>query len=308
MNVIENYVETMFMNLPDTEELNGVKIDILSNMQEKYLELSEQGVSQNEAIGLVISEFGNIDELLGELEVEKSSPIQKNNILTLDRDGIDEYMAMKKTTSVGIGFGVILMGVAASLIILGVHFNTVITGVIFALLVTVISVALFVVHGIKQTKFSYLEKGFLLSTRDQFYIENENKNYEKSFVLSLIIGISLFIISSIPVLIGSQQASNILLFVPMTIIIAVIGCFFVIYGGNVKSGYTFLLENGIDKSITEDELAKRLFWKKFNENFWMIIVAIYLLFSFLFDIWGFSWIIFPVAAVLSGIWSDGKVK
>ncbi|MFW8053211.1 permease prefix domain 1-containing protein [Vagococcus fluvialis] len=307
MKVIENYVETMFMNLPDTEELNEVKRDILSNMEEKYLELSQQGVSQNEAIGLVISEFGNIDELLGELEVEKNKVI-KNNILTLDRDGIDEYIAMKRNTSVGIGFGVILIGIAASLIILGVHFNMVIIGVIFALLVTVISVALFVVNGIRQAKFEYLQKGYLINERDQKYIEIESKNFDKSFVVSLIIGISLFIISSIPVLIGSQQPSNILLFVPMTIIIAVIGCFFVIYGGNVKSGYSFLLENGIDNSISEDELAKRLFWKKFNDNFWLVIVAVYLLISFLFDSWELSWIIFPVAAVLSGIWSDGKVK
>ena len=78
MNTINNYVETMFMNLPDTEELQLMKDDIFGNMEEKYQELLVSGSSENEAIGLVISEFGNIDELLNEFEFNNQSI--KNNM------------------------------------------------------------------------------------------------------------------------------------------------------------------------------------------------------------------------------------
>ena len=47
----------------------NLKEEILSNMEEKYRELKKQGHSENEAIGTVISEFGNIDELVRELGI-----------------------------------------------------------------------------------------------------------------------------------------------------------------------------------------------------------------------------------------------
>lgn len=80
MNTIESYVETMFMNLPMTDQIINLKKDILSNMEEKYDELKSDGMSDNEAIGLVISEFGNIDELLNELEIDRSGRNIKNEI------------------------------------------------------------------------------------------------------------------------------------------------------------------------------------------------------------------------------------
>ena len=40
---------------------------MLRTMEDKYEELKMEGKSENEAIGIVISEFGNIDELIDEL-------------------------------------------------------------------------------------------------------------------------------------------------------------------------------------------------------------------------------------------------
>lgn len=309
MNTIKNYVETMFMNLPDTVELKELQEDILVNMEEKYQELIETGVSENEAVGLVISEFGNIDEIMNELSIdqEKEEEVTTTpNLTTLSIDDIDSYVAMKRTTSVGIGMGVICCGIAASLIVAGVYFNSVILGVILSLFLIVAAVGLFIVNGLKHNAYDYLEKGFFVSNKNINYIKNEEKQFEKSFVLSLIIGVGLCIISAIPVLVGSQDGDRILLYVCGTIITATIGCFFIIYGGMVKSAYGFLLENGFDSSLSEKDLAKKIYWKKFNDNFWLVIVAIYLLISFVFGIWELSWLIFPVAGVLSGIWMNEK--
>lgn len=309
MNTINNYVETIFMNLPDTQELAELKQDILVNMEEKYQELLSDGLSDNEAIGLVISEFGNIDELLNELEIKKQETNKefKTSLYSqLSFEEIDEFIAMRKSLGTGVGFGVILCGIAASMIIFAVHLEAVITGVILSMFVIAVAVALFITSGLKASRFNYLEKGFLAEPQNLNYIKNENKAYEKSFVFSLIIGITLVILSSIPVLIGSQHTENILLYACGTIVIATVGCFFLIYGGTVKGGFTFLLENGIDSSISEADIKNKLYWKRFNENFWLVIAAVYLLVSFVFGIWSISWIIFPVAGVLSGIWMNGK--
>ena len=309
MNTINNYVETMFMNLPDTEELQLMKDDILGNMEEKYQELLVSGSSENEAIGLVISEFGNIDELLNEFEFKNQSIKNNDSFNTLKKlefEEVDEFIAMRKSVGTGVGFGVILCGIAASIILFAVHLNTVITGVVLSLFVIAIAVALFITNGLKASKFNYLEKGFLAEPQILDYIENESKLYDKSFVFSLILGISLAIISSIPVLIGTQNPSNILVSVCGTVIIATVGCFFLIYGGTVKGAYTFLLENGIDSSISEVDIKNKLFWKRFNDNFWLVVVAGYLLVSFIFGWWGITWIVFPIAAILSEIWMKNE--
>ncbi|MEG0550664.1 MAG: permease prefix domain 1-containing protein [Vagococcus sp.] len=306
MNTIESYVETMFMNLPMTDQIINLKKDILSNMEEKYDELKSDGMSDNEAIGLVISEFGNIDELLNELEIDRSGRNINNEtgseLPTLSIEIISDYIKMKKEIGTGIGFGVILCGIGTSLLLLSLVYNLLIVGVIFCLIFVAAGVAFFVLNGLKNSKFEYLEKGFFLEERDIHYIESESMEYARSFNLSLVIGIVICILSAIPVLIGTQKSEYILPLVGVTVVIATVGCFFLIYAGNLKGAYSFLLENGIESSISEEDLSNKLFWKKFNEKFWLIIVALYLLTSFVFNIWSISWIIFPVAGVLSGLW------
>lgn len=67
MDTIAAYLNNMFASLPRTEQTYNLKQDLLANMEEKYHELKKEGKSENEAVGIVISEFGNIDELIEEL-------------------------------------------------------------------------------------------------------------------------------------------------------------------------------------------------------------------------------------------------
>jgi hypothetical protein len=62
MNTIRNYLDNMFLGLPDTEEVIRAKKELLTMMEDKYNELKDSGKAENEAIGIVISEFGNLDE------------------------------------------------------------------------------------------------------------------------------------------------------------------------------------------------------------------------------------------------------
>ncbi len=67
MDTIMSYLETMFARLPKTPEVERIKQELEMNMEEKYHELIADGKTENEAVGTVISEFGNIDELTDEL-------------------------------------------------------------------------------------------------------------------------------------------------------------------------------------------------------------------------------------------------
>ena len=71
MNIILNYLDNMFLNLPNTNEVKRAKQELASMMEDKYNELIAEGRKENEAVGIVISEFGNLDELAVELGIEQ---------------------------------------------------------------------------------------------------------------------------------------------------------------------------------------------------------------------------------------------
>ena len=93
METILNYIDTMFAGVPATADTRRLREEITANMTDKFDELIKEGKSNNEAVGTVISGFGNIDEVLAEMGIERvgakekklSSPIRafiKKNIVT----------------------------------------------------------------------------------------------------------------------------------------------------------------------------------------------------------------------------------
>ncbi len=68
MDTIKNYVETLFLEFPKKKKSCEQKQEILTIMEDHYLALIDEGKSEHEAIGQVISEFGSVDELREELE------------------------------------------------------------------------------------------------------------------------------------------------------------------------------------------------------------------------------------------------
>ena len=71
METIKNYLENMFSHLPNTPEVQKAKYELYQMMEDKYNELIPEGKSDNEAIGIVISEFGNLDELADSLGIKR---------------------------------------------------------------------------------------------------------------------------------------------------------------------------------------------------------------------------------------------
>lgn len=63
MNVIIAYLETMFSAYPQSPRLIEAKAELQTMMEDAYTGFIAEGVSENEAVGRVITEFGNLDEL-----------------------------------------------------------------------------------------------------------------------------------------------------------------------------------------------------------------------------------------------------
>lgn len=71
MDTIRVYLDNMFKTLPNNQKVREAKAELFSMMEDKYYLLKEEGKSENEAIGIVISEFGNLDEVANTLGISR---------------------------------------------------------------------------------------------------------------------------------------------------------------------------------------------------------------------------------------------
>ena len=98
MEVIKNYLESMFANLPNTPEILRAKQELYSMMEDKYTELISEGKTDNEAVGTVIAEFGNLDELSETLGIQNVMlpPAEDNRRHVTNDEAFDFIRANEK--------------------------------------------------------------------------------------------------------------------------------------------------------------------------------------------------------------------
>ncbi|MHA6532201.1 permease prefix domain 1-containing protein [Paenibacillus sp. BAC0078] len=262
MDTIIGYLNNMFAVLPKTAQMQGLKQDLLASMEEKYYELKQEGKTENEAIGIVISEFGNIDELIAELDIQvegAESPLPPYPPLPLlapeDTWG---YMAAKKKSGFLVGLGVMLcIGGAALLILLHslaefgflrgiiIEDTASILGVVILLILVALAVGMFIFSGTMLEKYKYLRKGFDLPYELQTEIQQRSGAYASTYNLSLVMGVCLCVLSPVPVIAWSVFNDNNTAYgVVILLALVALAVFLFIYYGSVKESYSFLLGEG----------------------------------------------------------------
>ena len=75
MDTLRNYLNTMFESLPDTPDVRRAKDELWQMMEDKYMDLTADGASPNEALGTVISEFGSLDDFADMLGIRSLVPV-----------------------------------------------------------------------------------------------------------------------------------------------------------------------------------------------------------------------------------------
>ena len=100
METIRNYLNAMFAGLPDTPEVRRAYEELAAMMEDKYTELMEEGATGNEAVGTVISEFGNLEELAQTLGIEDYLNGRGTNA-DLSKDSAPEQKALNRAESAG---------------------------------------------------------------------------------------------------------------------------------------------------------------------------------------------------------------
>ena len=269
MDTIRNYLETLFASMPDTEETRRAKRELFSMMEDKYNELKDQGMAENEIIGTIITEFGNIDELKESLGIGNEPEIIRT-VATIEDAGYDniptrlltieeanDYVADNTLSAFIFGLGVFfcILSPAGPVIFGGfedIFGENVITsifsslGVGFLFLSIAVGVGLILLSSGKKRGWEFLNEGNCqLDPNAEEYVKSELSVCSTSKLLMLALGIGCCICSPVPVSVfGAMGISKLLseaVGPSMIFVLVGIGVFFILYSSGKSSAYERLL-------------------------------------------------------------------
>lgn len=314
METIRNYLENMFLNLPRTNEVLRAKTELGQMMEDKYNELIESGKTDNEAVGIVISEFGNLKELAEELGIYdyvKPKNIKPERILTMQQ--AKDYIHGRISASIKIALAVFLCIISPMVMILSESVGEVVKeqtniaeglGILFFFLVLIIAIGIFVYTGINAKKWEYLKyEPLQMDFATESYIREQMDNFKSSYAIMIVIGVAMCIGSIIPAAMLDSFSLNGTFFDNLSgaflFFMVGIGVMLFIVAGVRQRAYELLLHlNGNQRSYYRGN-SRRV--RKIMSVFWPTVLCIYLIFSFLTMHWEISWIIWPLAGVVSRI-------
>ncbi len=313
METIRTYLDNLFASLPKTAKLMELKNNILANMEDKYNELKSQGKTENEAIGIVISEFGNIDELVSELGIHKNVEGPQEPLVT--REEVDGYLNVKRVMGIQIGLGVFLCILAPAVLILlaalvgdGVIFTNVtgnaanLPGLIALFLMITAAVGIFIYSGMNFERYKYMEEGVQLPFEVETSLRQKYQSFNPTFYLCIIVGVCLIILSPVTLfgasLLGEGAAEY-----GVCIMLAIIACsvFLFITAGSIRESYEKLLKIGDSahkRTKKEDKVIGAV-----ASAVWPLAVVVFLFCGFIYNLWYIAWIVFPIVGILFGAFS-----
>lgn len=222
----------------------------------------------------------------------------------------EDYWSMIRQFALFIASGVLLCVVAIAFLVFQGGGGSDALGLAGFFLLVAVAVTMFITAGMK---FSGAHK--VLDDRPiKEDVRQTGKmyaqQYHRSFSFSLVAGIFMCIVSFMPIFIFQYSEH---LGITLFLIIAGLGAFLIIYGSIVQAYYK-RFDNGPIFISDEDEpgpnARQHIYGKNaplvgmFSTVYWPAVVVIYLIWSFIFGGWGYSWLIF----VIAGIFQDSILK
>ena len=172
-------------------------------------------------------------------------------------------------------------------------------GVLVLLLMVAAAVAVFVLNGIRLSRYEYLEQeDIVLEYGVAGIVEKKKEEFAGTFRTGIAGGVVLCILAAVPpVLAGalSTEAVSVALSVCILLILVACGVWLFVRCGIIQGSYQKLLQEG--DYTPEKKKANRILGV-FQGAYWCVATAIYLYISLTRNNWESSWVIWPVAGVL----------
>ena len=308
METIKNYLEAMFANMPNTPEVNKAKSELLTMMEDKYNELIAEGESENTAVGTVITEFGNLDELAEDLglakEVEETHERQKEEPRRfVSGKEIENFLSYCRKRAFMVGLGVFLCITSVIWPIFTDEFDTKINeayGVAGMFISIAVAVGLFVYSGMLGAEFEYLKKeACQIDISTAHMVRDKRAGFKGTHAIMVTIGVVLCAFCWLPVAITDMDEMAVILF-----LLVGIGVYLFIFSSGIMGGFDFVLKINDANTISgkygkEDQVEyNSKATAMIMEVYWPTVVCLYLIVSFVSFEWSYTWIIWPIAAIV----------
>ena len=155
---------------------------------------------------------------------------------------------------------------------------------------------------LKVKKYDFLEKeDFSLENSVKEYAVKEKEAYQNHYHRYQILGISLCILSVLPIFIFLNYEFLESIAVCFLLLFVSIGCFFLVLAGTYQNALDKILQTG---DYTPEQKKKNALKSKISAIYWLVVTAIFLYYTFGKNGNGqmqYSWIIWAIAGVLFGV-------
>lgn len=331
MNVIIAYLETMFSAYPQTPRLLEAKAELQGMMEDAYTSLITEGRSENEAVGQVIRDFGNLEEVAPVLGIAAdltatptggASPARaagaQQQPVTLEE--AQSYAEARRRIRFRVSTAVALFVLSpAVLIVLTVAAGsdllpiTDTAGAFIGLLTLFVLVAAGVVLLVSTTRettpYRHITEGrFAPNPGVTRWAESLAEQHERRRIRALQIAIALWILAPIPLIAFALFLDD----SPYDALWSAIGVVLVL--AIVAAGLGILLPQTWAHTVAEHLGRDGRTAARDDERsivgviasfYWPLLTAIFLAWSFIGNAWAISWIVWPVGAVLFGAIAAG---
>lgn len=297
MNTLENYVEAMFNDFPKTKENLDVKANILASMEDKYDDLIANGKTEQVALGIVISQFGDISELKEAFGISSTDDV----IEYLSTKRLSDYLsfARKQACAIALGVSMIILSVIGPILI---GEEQEILGVTIFLVTVALSVGVFIIYGFRSNDYKGIKAGkYHLLESDKTIIQIEHTRFKPKYQFAIATGVIICILSSVVFIILGENGSESLGFVLFFGLIA-IAVYLCIVFGMLKTMYNLLLRDEEFIQELQHELQRTRMFGWIYGITMPLATMIFLWMSW--ERWDEldsrpTWLIFPVVAILT---------
>lgn len=297
---------------------NGWSQEELANK----IDVSRQAVSKWESASAIpslekilqLSElFGVTSDYLLKDEIEDEEFVDNTNGLEIKRISIEEanhYIEQRKLASWRIAVATFLCIISPiTLFILGaattiqnVVINdtlAVIIGFIVLFALILCAIPIYIYCGFKNAPYAFLDKSvpFELEYGVRGILREKIKAYRNRYIISNIIASCLCVFSPLPLILVVFTENELILTIMLavTMLVAGIGVFIFLVVGIQNASMQKLLKEG---DYTLEEKRKTTIKEPIGFVYWVIVIAIYLAWSFLTNNWHITWLVFAIGGVI----------
>ena len=186
-------------------------------------------------------------------------------------------------------------------------------GVVAIFPIVAIAVIMFIRTGFKNASYEFLEEEpFETEYGVTGLAKERQKEYRDTYMRCNYIGVGTCVLSPVPLLCGTFAKNELLMMILLcvTILMVGIGTMLFIVAGVRWASLQKLLKEG---DYSEKGKKKSKISEEIETVYWLAVTAVYLCWSFLSGDWSITWVVWPVAGVLSvcvelicKLWLDKK--